>query len=170
MNKYDLLQAKEDVSEGITDEDYELFYEAWREFDPKGTQYIGYEHLSEFVDVLERPLQISVPNKFKLIQLDIPIVNFTNPETGEVKEDCVFCADILDILTQDFFARKNTQFDSPHVEEVKVNTFSDRPGYERVSSSIWKQRENYCATLIQRAYRFHHNLPDVSSSDEDADH
>ncbi len=35
--------------------------------------------------------------------------------------DCVFCADILDILTQDFFARRNNQqFDSPHVEDVKA--------------------------------------------------
>ena len=43
---------------GITDEDYDLFYEIWQEFDPDGTQYIDYKALSEFLDVLEDPLQV----------------------------------------------------------------------------------------------------------------
>ena len=43
---------------GITDEDYDLFYEIWQEFDPDGTQYIDYKALSEFLDVLEQPLQV----------------------------------------------------------------------------------------------------------------
>lgn len=36
-----------------------------------------------------------------------------------------------------------------------MTTFSDRPGYLRVSSSLWKQREDYCASLIQKAWKFH---------------
>ncbi|XP_059079205.1 sodium channel protein para-like [Tigriopus californicus] len=152
-------QASEDVQEGITDEDYELFYEVWREFDPEGTQYMPFKNLSEFLDVLEPPLQIRKPNKFKIVQMDIPIVRFINPETGQTREDCVFCADILDILTQDFFARKGNKIEeSPHVEHVKVTTFADRPGYERVSSSVWKQRESYCASLIQRSFKYHASL------------
>ena len=94
------------MSEGITDEDYEVFYEIWQEFDPEGTQYMKYEHLSEFIDVLEPPLQIPAPNKYKINHMDIPIVRFTHPDSGEVKENMVFCTDILDELTQDFFARK----------------------------------------------------------------
>ena len=78
-------QATEDVQEGITDEDYDLFYEIWQEFDPDGTQYIDYKGLSEFLDVLEPPLQIPRPNKFKIIHMDIPIVKWTNPENGETQ-------------------------------------------------------------------------------------
>ena len=37
----------------------------------------------------------------------------------------------------------------------KVATFADRPGYERTSSSLWKQREEYCAALIQKAWKDH---------------
>ena len=48
--------------QGITDEDYDLFYEIWQEFDPDGTQYIDYKALSEFLDVLEAPLQVSLYN------------------------------------------------------------------------------------------------------------
>ena len=60
-------QATEDVEEGITDEDYDLFYEIWQEFDAEGTMYMSYENLSEFLDLIEPPLQIEKPNKFKII-------------------------------------------------------------------------------------------------------
>ena len=165
-------QASEDVADGITDEDYDLFYEIWSEFDPDGTQYIDYKSVSEFVDVLEPPLQIPRPNKFKLVHMDIPIVRWTDPKTGEVHENKAFCSDILDSLTQDFFARKGNAIEEPlQISEIKVSlsiwdiisnyliqvtTFADRPGYERTSSSLWKQREEYCATLIQQAWREHH--------------
>ena len=76
--------AKDDVAAGVTDEDYDLFYEIWSEFDPDGTQYIDFKAVSEFVDVLEPPLQIPRPNKFKLVHMDIPIMRWTDPKTGEV--------------------------------------------------------------------------------------
>ena len=58
--------------------------------------------------------------------MDIPIIRLTIPSTGEVKEDQVFCTDILDLLTQDFFARKGkgvvdeTQKSQSAVEDVVV--------------------------------------------------
>lgn len=94
---------------------------------------------------------------------------------GEHKDDMVFSSDLLDALTQDFFARKGNNIEEPlHVEDIKVKgiierssplrndnamfqvqSFSDRPGYERTSSSLWKQREEYCASIIQQAWRDH---------------
>ena len=83
---------------------------------------MSYKNLLEFVDVLEPPLQICKPNKFKIIHMDIPIVRWTDPGSGEIKENMVFCTDILDALTQDFFARKGNPIDEPpHVDEIKVN-------------------------------------------------
>lgn len=109
------------MQDGITDEDYDLFYEIWREFDPNGSQYMSSKHLSEFMDVLEPPLRIPAPNRFKIVQLDVPIVRHTNSETGEVRNDQVFCADILDLLTQDFFSRKGGLLDAAQkVEDIKV--------------------------------------------------
>ena len=69
-------QATEDVQEGITDEDYDLFYEIWQEFDPDGTQYMPYRCLTEFLDVLESPLQIAKPNRFKIIPSYCCVVGF----------------------------------------------------------------------------------------------
>ena len=130
-------QATEDVQEGITDEDYDLFYEIWQEFDPDGTQYIDYKGLSEFLDVLEPPLQIPRPNKFKIIHMDIPIIRWTDPQSSEIKENMVFCTDILDALTQDFFARKGNPIEEPsHVEEIKVGLFGQLGAARRRSKPI----------------------------------
>jgi hypothetical protein len=54
-----------------------------------------YKSLSEFLDVLEPPLQIPRPNKFKIVHMDIPIVQHTDPATGQVRDNVVFCTDIL---------------------------------------------------------------------------
>ncbi|XP_055382360.1 sodium channel protein para isoform X10 [Condylostylus longicornis] len=137
-------QATEDVQEGLTDDDYDMYYEIWQQFDPDGTQYIRYDQLSEFLDVLEPPLQIHKPNKYKIISMDIPIC----------RGDLMFCVDILDALTKDFFARKG----NPIEETGEIGEIAARPeeaGYEPVSSTLWRQREEYCARLIQNAWRKH---------------
>lgn len=152
-------QATEDVQEGLTDDDYDMYYEIWQQFDPEGTQYIRYDQLSEFLDVLEPPLQIHKPNKYKIISMDIPIC----------RGDMMFCVDILDALTKDFFARKG----SPIEESGELGEVAARPdeeGYEPVSSTLWRQREEYCARLIQIAWRkhkLHKDDPDGITTDDD---
>ncbi|KAF2902697.1 hypothetical protein ILUMI_03476 [Ignelater luminosus] len=137
-------QATEEVQEGLTDDDYDMYYEIWQQFDPEGTQYIRYDQLSDFLDVLEPPLQIHKPNKYKIVSMDIPIC------TG----DMMFCVDILDALTKDFFARKGNDIqESTELGEVQPKAAI--PGYETVSSTLWRQREEYCARLIQNAWRKH---------------
>ncbi|KAK7790194.1 hypothetical protein R5R35_002964 [Gryllus longicercus] len=137
-------QATEDVQEGLTDDDYDMYYEIWQNFDPDGTQYIRYDQLSDFLDVLEPPLQIHKPNKYKIVSMDIPIC----------KGDLMFCVDILDALTKDFFARKGNPIEETgELDEVKARP--DEVGYEPVSSTLWRQREEYCARLIQNAWRKH---------------
>ncbi|XP_032685147.1 sodium channel protein para isoform X40 [Odontomachus brunneus] len=155
-------QATEDVQEGLTDDDYDMYYEIWQQFDPDGTQYIRYDQLSDFLDVLEPPLQIHKPNKYKIVSMDIPIC----------KGDLMFCVDILDALTKDFFARKGNP-----IEETgdlgEVQARPDEVGYEPVSSTLWRQREEYCARLIQNAWRKHKQQrlggPSEESDDPDTD-
>lgn len=150
-------QATEDVQEGLTDDDYDMYYEIWQQFDPKGTQYINFMQLSDFLDVLEAPLQIHKPNKYKIVSMDIPIC----------KGDLVFCVDVLDALTKDFFARKGSPIEETgDIGEVAPTT--DRPGYEPVSSTLWRQREEYCARLIQQAWRKHRQTKDSSLSGDDS--
>ncbi|XP_071749693.1 sodium channel protein para isoform X2 [Lepeophtheirus salmonis] len=135
-------QATEDVQEGLTGDDYDMYYEIWQQFDPNGTQYLKYNALSDFLDVLEPPLQIHKPNKYKIVSMDIPIC----------KKDLCYCVDVLDALTKDFFARKGNPVEET-VELGEVTAQSERPGYDPISSTLWRQREDYCARLIQRAWK-----------------
>lgn len=135
-------QATEEVQEGLTDDDYDMYYEIWQRFDPEGTQYIPYDNLSDLFDTLEPPLQIHKPNKYKIVSMDIPIC----------KGDLCYCVDILDALTKDFFARKGNPVDeTADMQEAALKL--NRPGYEVISSTLWRQREEFCARLIQKAWR-----------------
>ena len=66
-------QATEDVQKGVTQEDIDVFYEVWSQFDVKATEYMPLDRLSEFVDRLDEPLRLPAPNTVKLITLDIAI-------------------------------------------------------------------------------------------------
>jgi voltage-gated sodium channel type II alpha len=153
-------QATEDVQEGLTDDDYDMYYEIWQQFDPDGSQYIRYDQLTEFLDVLEPPLQIHKPNKYKIISMDIPIC----------RGDKMYCVDILDALTKDFFARKGNAIEET-AELAEVQPRPDEAGYEPVSSTLWRQREEYCARLIQHAWRKHkcHKPNDHDGTGDDSD-
>lgn len=89
-------QATEEVQEGLTDDDYDMYYEIWQKFDPKGTQFLPFVKLADFVDALEDPLRIPKPNTLALVLLDIPVY----------KDNICYCVDILDALTKHFFTRK----------------------------------------------------------------
>ena len=50
-----------------------------------------------------------------------------------------------------------TLFQGDWIEETgelsEVTAHADRVGYEPISSTLWRQREDYCARLIQGAWR-----------------
>ncbi len=133
-----------------------MYYEIWQQFDPEGTQYIRYDQLPDFLDVLEPPLQIHKPNKYKIVSMDIPLC----------RGDLIYCVDILDALTRDFFARKGNPIEEPlEIDEAAVAI--ERPGYDPVSSTLWRQREENCARLIQHAWKRH--LTKGPKSDNDGE-
>lgn len=112
-------QATEDVQEGLTDDDYEMYYEIWQKFDPDGTQFLAYDRLSDFLDALELPLRIEKPNELAIVVLDINIY----------ENNRCYCVDILNALTKYFFTRKGLeikvdenleQFQSFMLNEVSI--------------------------------------------------
>ena len=117
--------------EGLTDDDYDMYYEIWQQFDPNGTQYIKYNQLSDFLDVLESPLQIHKPNKYKIISMDIPIC----------KGDLCFCVDVLDALTKDFFARKGNPVEE--TAELGEQIILRKSQY-RSKKVDWEVFSNWC--------------------------
>lgn len=133
-------QAAEDVNEGLTDDDYNMYYEIWQKFDSNGTQFIHWSKLSDFLDTLEEPLHIPKPNRFKIVDMNIPIC----------VKDMVYCVDILNILTKDFFARKGNLIEEIPDLELALPLIGK---FEHVSSTLKKQREEYCARVIQKAWK-----------------
>ncbi|CAF3347635.1 unnamed protein product [Rotaria socialis] len=136
-------QAQEDVQQGLTDDEYDMYYEKWQRFDPSGSQYIQYDQLSNFVDGLEPPLRIPKPNHLLLAAMDLPIC----------EHDRVHCVDILDALIKDFFGTllvpvADTEDDPSH--EIEKN----RPkNYKRITTTLQRQRELYLSRIGLKAFR-----------------
>ncbi|XP_071080138.1 sodium channel protein para-like isoform X7 [Haliotis cracherodii] len=142
-------QATEDVQQGLTPDDFDMYYEKWEKYDPDATQYIPLDMLSDFVDFLEEPLQLQKPNHFMLVKLDIPICD----------GDMCFCRDILDALTKNFLGTTETP-DMPTQQEAETE-------YVVVSSTLKRQKEHYAAKIIQKAYRTFRRKKHGSESDDE---
>lgn len=132
-------QATEDVQQGLTQDDFDMYYEIWEKFDETACQYIPLDRLSEFVNDLEEPLQLPEPNYFKLIQLDIHIC----------EDDVVHCVDILDALTRNFLG--TVVDEAGELNDIKKGP--ERPNYLPVTSTRRRQREIVCARVVQKAWR-----------------
>ena len=81
--------------------------------------------------------------------MDIPIC----------RGDLCYCVDVLDALTKDFFARKGNPVEET-AELGEVTAQADRPGYDPISSTLWRQREEYCARMIQTVWRKNYKQSD----------
>jgi len=138
-------QATEDVQQGLTPEDFDMFYEKWEKYDPDATQYISLDILSDFVDHLDEPLRLPKPNYFLLVKLDIPIY----------EGDRLFCRDILDALTKNFLGTSETG-DIPAEETGEAA--KKKIEYEIISSTLQRQKEHYAAKIIQKAYRNYRSI------------
>ena len=143
-------QATEDVQQGLTPDDFDMYYEKWEKYDPKATKYIPLDQLSDFVDYLEDPLRLPKPNHFILVKLDIPIC----------EGDRCYCRDILDALTKNFLGTSETA-DVPIKENDK-----ESEEYRPISSTLRRQKEHYAARIIQKAYR---NFKDGADSEDGKD-
>ena len=146
-------QATEDVQQGLTQDDFDMYYEIWEKFDEKATQYIPLSQLSTFADALEKPLRIPKPNLVRLTYLDIPICE------GER----VHCVDILDALAKNYLAWNCYQSDL----QVDLKNGPERKDYHPISSTMKRRRHEYCAIAIQRFWRKYKDIVRRSSEDSD---
>lgn len=134
-----ISQATEDVQQGLTQDDFDVYYEVWEKFDEHATQFLSLNRLSEFVDTLEPPLRLPAPNYCKLIALDIPIY----------EGDLVHCLDVLDALTQNFLG--TTRESTGQLGDLKKGP--ERTRCRLATSTMQRRREEYCARVIQAAWR-----------------
>ena len=127
------------MQQGLTQDDFDVYYEVWQQFDENGTQFLSLNRLSEFVDALEPPLRLPAPNYCKIISLDIPVY----------EGDVVHCLDVLDALTQNFLG--TTRESTGQLGDLKKGP--ERSRCRLATSTMQRRREEYCARVIQAAWR-----------------
>ncbi|XP_053321997.1 sodium channel protein type 5 subunit alpha-like [Spea bombifrons] len=138
--------ATEESTEPLSEDDFEMFYEVWEKFDPEATQFISYSRLSEFADSLAEPLRIPIPNKIKLIAMDLPMVS----------GDRIHCLDILFAFTKRVLGESG-EMDTlkAQMEEKFMAANPSKISYEPITTTLRRKQEEVSICVIQRAYRRH---------------
>ncbi|RMZ93884.1 sodium channel para isoform X6 [Brachionus plicatilis] len=135
-------QAREEVQQGLTNDDYDMYYEVWQRFDPDCTEFISYDKIFDFVDSLEKPLRIEKPNRLKLISLNLTIC----------EKNLVHCVDILDALTKNYLGTPQEIQNAIPLNILK----KDRPnGYKPITTTLKVQREKHCAKIVAQVLKNH---------------
>ena len=142
-------QAHEQEEVGITEDDFEMFYVVWERYDPHATQFIKYEHLSDFVADLDSPLGMAKPNEIALVAFDLSIY----------EGDRLHCLDILTSLIKHVLGGVE---DSDEFRELKVQmeekhreAFPTRSHQKVKSTTMRRKKEDVAAKTLQRCWRKH---------------
>ncbi|XP_061698593.1 sodium channel, voltage-gated, type I-like, alpha isoform X1 [Syngnathoides biaculeatus] len=138
--------ATEESADPLSEDDFEMFYEVWEKFDPRATQFMEYDKLSEFADALDPPLRIAKPNRIELISMDLPMVS------GER----IHCLDILFAFTKRVLG-EGGEMDilRAQMEERFMASNPSKMSYEPITTTLRRRQEDTSAVIIQRAFREH---------------
>ncbi|XP_061925806.1 sodium channel, voltage-gated, type I-like, alpha isoform X1 [Entelurus aequoreus] len=136
--------ATEESADPLSEDDFEVFYEVWEKFDPRATQFMEYNKLSEFADALDPPLRIAIPNRIELISMDLPMVS------GER----IHCLDILFAFTKRVLG-EDGEMDilRAQMEERFMASNPSKLSYEPITTTLRRKQEDTSALIIQRAFR-----------------
>ncbi|XP_072770549.1 sodium channel, voltage-gated, type I-like, alpha isoform X2 [Nerophis lumbriciformis] len=136
--------ATEESADPLSEDDFEVFYEVWEKFDPRATQFMEYNKLSEFADALDPPLRIAIPNRIELISMDLPMVS------GER----IHCLDILFAFTKRVLG-EGGEMDilRAQMEERFIASNPSKLSYEPITTTLRRKQEDTSALIIQRAFR-----------------
>lgn len=138
--------ATEESADPLSEDDFDMFYETWGNFDPQATQFIEYSALSDFADALAEPLRIPKPNTIQLISMDLPIVS----------GDKIHCLDILLAFTKRVLGEAgNFEGLELHMEEKFMAANPSKVSYKPITTTLKRKQEEVSALVIQRAFRRH---------------
>ncbi|BFZ01527.1 hypothetical protein BsWGS_04567 [Bradybaena similaris] len=145
LENFNQAHVQEEV--GITEDDFDMFYNVWEKYDPFATQFIKYEQLTDLVGDLDPPLQIPRPNEITLVTFNIPIL----------EQEKMHCLDILIALV------KNVLSDVEETHELKslkkqieakfFERFPSRHNTVVKSTTLQRKKEDVAARTLQRSWR-----------------
>ena len=134
---------------GITDDDLDMYYAKWALYDPKATEYIHFEQLSDFFDELNPPLRVPKSGTVGVETMDISL------RSG----DRVHCLDLLHALVKHLVLKEFPKGGAGYsvvmerLEERFMKAFPRRNLYAPVSTVKQKTLEIKAALTIQRAVK-----------------
>ncbi|MEE6489481.1 hypothetical protein FKM82_015587 [Ascaphus truei] len=139
--------ATEESAEPLGEDDFEMFYEVWENFDADATQFIEYNKLSDFANALDPPLRIAKPNNTQLIGMDLPMVS----------GDRIHCLDILFAFTKRVLG-DGGEMDSLRLsmEQRFMASNPSKVPYQPITTTLRRKQEELSAVVIQRCYRRYH--------------
>lgn len=145
---------------GITDDDIDMYYSRWALYDPKATEYIHFNQLSDFVDELDPPLRVPESDgKAGVGGMDISLRD----------GDRVHCLDLLHALVRHLvlqeFPKGGGEYNvvMERLEERFLKTFPSRNVYVPISTVKQRTMEIKAALIIQRAVKRFKNARETSS-------
>jgi hypothetical protein len=150
-------EANKEDEVGIVEDDLEMFYIRWARYDPQATQFIQFEHLSEFLASLDPPLGIPMPNIVAIVAFNLPIA----------RGNKIHCLDILHALIKHVLGHIDDTEEFRKLQEQMEHKFRKQFPTRKLlnivsSTRVWKIQHN-AAVTIQRAWRAYrarkHPLP-----------
>ena len=156
-------QAQAQDAQGISEDDIESFYEIWQVYDPKATQFIPCERITDLLDGLEPPFHLPKPNLWFLQASEIPIN----------EDHAVHCLDVLVALMQYTMGDEPEDEDSEGFQSIR-DRLEER--YNAVFSKRAKQTnlltteellntQNKVSSKIQRLTRWYLLMENMRTSD-----
>lgn len=135
---------------GITDDDIDMYYSKWALYDPKATEYIHFDQLSDFVDELKPPLRVPKSDGGGGVE---------NMDISLRDGDRVHCLDLLHALVKHLVlqefpkGRGDYTVVMERLEERFMKAFPSRNLYAPYSTVKQKALEIRAALIIQRAVK-----------------
>ncbi|XP_063675163.1 sodium channel protein type 9 subunit alpha-like isoform X8 [Bolinopsis microptera] len=132
---------------GIDEDDINLFYEKWKVFDPKASQFLNVSKLRDLVGQLSQPLGIPEVTEDDILQLDIPLY----------PSDRAHCIDVLQALISRTLGPNNNTDEFDMIKELMAESF--RAAFPTLAAEVvetttkQRLREIRAAIVLQKAFR-----------------
>lgn len=132
---------------GIDEDDINLFYEKWKLYDPKASQFLNVSQLRDLVGQLQTPLGIPEVTEDDILHLDIPLY----------PSDRAHCIDVLQALISRTLGPNSNTDEFDMIKELMAESF--RAAFPTLAAEVvetttkQRLREIRAAIVLQKAFR-----------------
>ncbi|XP_035207488.1 sodium channel protein 1 brain-like isoform X2 [Stegodyphus dumicola] len=123
------------------------FYRIWKQFDPRATQFIPYENLSDFLNQLDKELRIPKPNDIAVSFMNLPIAQGNKVHCLSVLKG------ILKIKIGNIDDSATFQNLCNKIQGKYEKMFPELKGFRFIETTMQLKRRDHAARIIQMHLR-----------------